>query len=390
MFVPGVNGSLIANSNAPSGSRLKGAYKNSKKRKMPNGAITGLGMALEAATYVPGPVGMYASGASALSNIAQGDYMGAGLDALNIATAGTAKGLMGVARAAHTIRPYSNLALNAAQASRSVNRVAKKVAPVTRAAGTVNEFVSSPYNNTMRVPQRDNTQVIMRPNPNRPIMINGGRQPITNVSSQGDFDYSVSKRIGNFTGNLQGSVNAPSMSSNYAQPKLAYNRKALSSYVTPGGFGAGLQGNKAYVNYDQSKRGMDMYRSGAAGYNTDKVNVNANANFRNNLLENAGVEGSYNINPNLSVVGNYNVSQGESGLNPNYFAGFKFNKTFKEGGETDHDDDKEMVDGVASILRRVKDPKNRLQLANQLSKQFDREQVKYDLPSFLAKSKVKK
>ena len=71
MFVPGVNGSLIANSNAPSGSRLKGAYKNSKKRKMPNGAITGLGMALEAATYVPGPVGMYASGASALSNIAQ-------------------------------------------------------------------------------------------------------------------------------------------------------------------------------------------------------------------------------------------------------------------------------------------------------------------------------
>ena len=117
MFVPGVNGSIIANSNAPSGSRLKGAYKNSKKRKMPNGAITGLGMALEAATYVPGPVGMYASGASALSNIAQGDYMGAGLDALNIATAGTAKGLMGVARAAHTIRPYSNLALNAAATS---------------------------------------------------------------------------------------------------------------------------------------------------------------------------------------------------------------------------------------------------------------------------------
>ena len=198
MFIPGVNGSIIANSNAPSGSKLKGAFKNSKKRKMPN----------------------------------------------------------------------------------------------------------------------------------------GGRMPITNVTPQGDLDYNVSKTLGNFTGNLQGSVNAPSMSSNYAQPKLAYNRKALSSYVTPGGFGAGLQGNKAYVNYDQSKQGMDMYRSGAAGYNTDKVNVNANANFRNNLLENAGVEGSYNINPNLSVVGNYNVSQGESGLNPNYFAGFKFNKTFKEGGNT--------------------------------------------------------
>jgi hypothetical protein len=165
-------------------------------------------------------------------------------------------------------------------------------------------------------------------------MPNGGSMPITNVSSQGDLDYSVSKRLGNFTGNLQGSVNAPSMSSNYVQPKLSYDRKALSSYVTPSGFGGGIQGNKAYVNYDQNREGRDVYRSGAAGYNTDKVNVNANANFRNNLLENAGVTGSYNVSPNLSVVGNYNVSQGESGLNPNYFAGFKFNKTFKEGGNT--------------------------------------------------------
>ena len=48
-----------------------------------------------------------------------------------------------------------------------------------------------------------------------------------------------------------------------------------------------------------------------------------------------------------------------------------------------------MVDGVASILRRVKDPKNRLQLANQLAKQFNREKVNYSLPSFLSKAKVK-
>ena len=230
MFVPGVNGSVIPS--APSGSRLKGAYKNSKKRKMPNGGSTGLGMALEAATYVPGPIGTYASGASALSNIAQGDLWGAGIDAFNMATFGTAKGLMGVARAANAIRPYSNLALNAAQASRSVNRVAKKVAPVTRAAGTINEFTSSPYNNTMRVPQRDNAQVQFRPNPNM--------------------------------------------------------------------------------------------------------------------------------------------------------------RRMEEGGEAEDDDDKEMVDGVASILRGVKDKKNRLQLANKLAKQFNREKVKYSLPEFLKKSKVKK
>lgn len=230
MFVPGVNGSVIPS--VSSGSKLKSAYKNSKKRKMPNGGSTGLGMALEAATYVPGPIGTYASGASALSNIVQGDYMGAGLDALNMATFGTAKGLMGVARAANSIRPYSNLALNAAQASRSVNRVAKKVAPVTRAAGTINQFTSSPYNNTMRVPQRDNAQVQFRPNPNM--------------------------------------------------------------------------------------------------------------------------------------------------------------RRMEEGGEVEDDDDKEMVDGVASILRGVKDKKNRLQLANKLAKQFDREKVEYNLDDFLKKSKVKR
>jgi hypothetical protein len=143
--------------------------------QMQLGGSTGFGMALEAATYVPGPIGMYASGASSLSNLYQGDYVGAGLDALNMATFGTAKGLMGVARAANAIRPYSNLAVNAAQASRTVNRVAKKVAPVTRAAGTVNEFTSSPYNATMRVPQRDNAQVQFRPNPNLRRMEEGGK-----------------------------------------------------------------------------------------------------------------------------------------------------------------------------------------------------------------------
>jgi len=63
---------------------------------------------------------------------------------------------------------------------------------------------------------------------------------------------------------------------------------------------------------------------------------------------------------------------------------------FEEGGEVEDDDDKEMVEGVASILRDVKSKKNRLQLANKLAKQFNREKVKYSLPEFLKKSKVKK
>lgn len=61
-----------------------------------------------------------------------------------------------------------------------------------------------------------------------------------------------------------------------------------------------------------------------------------------------------------------------------------------EDEDEEEDDDKEMVDGVASILRGVKDKKNRLQLANKLAKQFNREKVEYNLADFLKKSKVKK
>jgi hypothetical protein len=67
---------------------------------------------------------------------------------------------------------------------------------------------------------------------------------------------------------------------------------------------------------------------------------------------------------------------------------YKNSKKFAKGGKSSND--KQMVNGVASILRRVKDSKNRTQLATQLSKQFKREKVKYNLASFLKKSKVKK
>ena len=67
---------------------------------------------------------------------------------------------------------------------------------------------------------------------------------------------------------------------------------------------------------------------------------------------------------------------------------YKNSKKFAKGGKSSND--KQMVNGVASILRRVEDKQNRLKLANQLAKQFNREKVNYDLKSFLKKSKVKK
>lgn len=49
-----------------------------------------------------------------------------------------------------------------------------------------------------------------------------------------------------------------------------------------------------------------------------------------------------------------------------------------------------LKDGVAGILRGVKSKSNRLQLANKMAKQFNREKVNYNLADFLKKSKVKK
>jgi len=228
MFVPGVNGSVIPS--VSSGSRLKGAYKNSKKRKMPNGGIE---LALDAASFAPPPVGTVASLLGAGLNAYQGDYTGMGLDLASAASGGASKwfgAAADAAKMANSGRLASSMASKAKTFQTLSNPVVSKTASVGRDYS--NTVESSPYNNTMRVPQRDNTQVQFRPNPNL--------------------------------------------------------------------------------------------------------------------------------------------------------------RRMEEGGEVEDNDDREMVDGVASILRGVKDKKNRLQLANKLAKQFDREKVKYSLPEFLKKSKVKK
>jgi len=227
MFVPGVNGSVIPS--VSSGSKLKGAYKNSKKRKMPNGGIE---LALDAASYIPPPVGTVASLLGAGLNAYQGDYTGMSLDLASAASGGASKWFSAAADAAKMANS-ARLASSMASKAKTFQTFSNPV--ISKTASTVRDFSSatqnSPYNSTIRTPQRDNAQVQFRPNPNL--------------------------------------------------------------------------------------------------------------------------------------------------------------RRMEEGGEVE-DDDKEMVNGVASILRGVKSKSNRLQLANKLAKQFNREKVNYDLKSFLKKSNVKK
>ena len=164
-------------------------------------------------------------------------------------------------------------------------------------------------------------------------MPNGGiKSSIENISPQGDVQYNVSKNLKNFRAGLQGSVNAPSFYAGSITPTLSYNKNKFSSYISPNSFGASVEGGKAYANYNQTREGQTMFRDASAGYNTDKVNLNAGVNFANNSLQSGQISGSYNFSPNFSITGNYGVSRGESGLNKDYFAGLRFNKTFKSGG----------------------------------------------------------
>jgi hypothetical protein len=217
----------------------------------------------------------------------------------------------------------------------------------------------------------------------------GGR--IDNVSSRGDVDFSVASK-NKLSGQVVGSINAPSLQMNSLTPRLAYSNKGFNANVSPGGFGAGYEGEKGYIDYNQSTAGKDTYRTASAGYNTERVNLNANATMRNNMLENAGIEGSYQVTPNLSLSGNYNINKGEQGTDKNYFAGFRYTKSFEEGGEVEdddeNDDDKEMVEGIADILRRVKDKENRKQIADKMVSDFEEEDVKYNLKDFRKAARV--
>jgi hypothetical protein len=526
MFVPGVNGSIIPS--APSGSRLKGAYKNSKKRKMPNGGIE---LALDAASFAPPPVGTVASLLGAGLNAYQGDYTGMGLDLASAASGGASKwfgAAAGAAKMANSGRLASSMASKAKTFQTLSNPVVSKTASVGRDYS--NTVESSPYNNTMRVPQRDNTQVQFRPNPNLRKMDNGGwanwtpntGKPLLRTSPAGNAGYSDNTKVITQNTNVTaanrkaaeaaeyakrvGSVSQGKVKSNYEKAKEAtsfvaqaeqrngsaspldhvldmVNPASLAFAATDlvGNTGSAVsnaaQGNFKAAGGDLANAGLNALSvlpaaaelrgplKSASKYlttntalkNTYKYNPLAfkpNPESYYRVMPDAGAEDLINsgfVRPaegsptsyfnkgvpldirRARTFGNdtreaYHGYKGPymvESNNPNAFdpwlqfpePSLKFYQTkapipasdiklykedwlkgykqikkpgLKKGGEIDHDDDKEMVDGVASILRRVESKPNRLQLANQLSKQFNREKVNYNLAEFLKKSKVKK
>ena len=119
-------------------------------------------VALDVASFVPGPVGMSASAIGAAKNIYEGDYKGAALDAANIATGGAAKYLKAaskVAKAAGAAKVAKGAAGKAKILNKASNPNIYKSAGLAR---DVNSLSPNGYSSN-RTPQRESTYVAPKP-----------------------------------------------------------------------------------------------------------------------------------------------------------------------------------------------------------------------------------
>jgi hypothetical protein len=158
----------------------------------------------------------------------------------------------------------------------------------------------------------------------------------------------------------------------------------------------GIRGNVGPVSYDLSgDYNPDTgYRySGDANLALLKNRLNFSGSLSGS--EQGGIE-SMSAEARARLFKNLNLKAGyrKSGDKPARFnVGLSYNKFFEEGGEVENEedereDDKEMVEGIADILRKVKDKKNRKEIAKKMVDDFDEEEVEYNLDDFMEAAQV--
>jgi len=119
-------------------------------------------VALDVASFVPGPIGMGASAIGAAKNIYEGDYKGAALDAANIVTGGTAKYLKAASKFAKAAG-VPKVAKSAAGKAKILNKASNP--NIYKSAGLardVNSLNANGYSSN-RTPQRESTYVPPKP-----------------------------------------------------------------------------------------------------------------------------------------------------------------------------------------------------------------------------------
>ena len=144
----------------PTKEMLEQERKIKASEKYPGGGnVDAVDIGLNVLSYVPGPIGMYSSGAGLGYDLMQDDYWGAGANLLNIATMGTSKALMAGARTAANIGAR-NAAAALAKGSHVTNRAGKIVDKVVTPYDSVrNTFHPSNYIPNQQGGYRDNTMI---------------------------------------------------------------------------------------------------------------------------------------------------------------------------------------------------------------------------------------
>lgn len=158
---------------------------------------------------------------------------------------------------------------------------------------------------------------------------------------------------------------------------------------------AGIRGNVGPLSYDVSGNynpdtGYRYDGNAELALLKDRLKLSGNVSgSQENGLESMSAEAKAKLFKNLNVQAGYSKSANNPG---NFNLGLSYNKFFEEGGEVEdddeHEDDKEMVEGIADILRRVKDKKNRKQIAKKMVDDFEEEDVEYNLDDFMKAAKI--
>jgi len=167
----------------------------------------------------------------------------------------------------------------------------------------------------------------------------------------------------------------------------------IPSYIA----NAGIQGQVGPLDYNvrgtyNPDTGYTYQGEGELNFFDDRLNLTSNfsgnqeegmnqygLSARAKLAKGLNARASYNKN-NMNQPGSYNL-------------GLTYNKFFEDGGEVDddeRDDDKEMVEGIADILKRIKDTENRKQISEKMISDFEEEDVEYNLEDFRKAAKVMK
>ena len=153
---------------------------------------------------------------------------------------------------------------------------------------------------------------------------------LNSVDPQGQASYQAGLQSGPVNLGVRGAANIPQFKNTSLQPSLEYKAKSLNAYLNPKNVGGSYEGKSTYLNADYNI--PDKQTNLAAGYNSDKLSLNANANLEKNKLMNAGVSATYNFTPNLSLFGDLNWEKTPAEPATSYNAGFKYLKNFAKGG----------------------------------------------------------